>query len=120
MRTSTGRGARAMWVTIGVIVMAVGLWFIEGWERPHPSQRDEKRSSQDMQREPQVSDTEKVKPSTAPGGEPAQAYAMVSPFKQQLIGVKTAVVEKRPMETVVRAVVRVEYDEQRVAYVMLQ
>jgi Cu(I)/Ag(I) efflux system membrane fusion protein len=51
---------------------------------------------------------------------PAQAYAMVAPLKQQLIGVKTLVVEKRPMETVVRAVGRVDYDEQRIARVNLR
>jgi membrane fusion protein, copper/silver efflux system len=45
---------------------------------------------------------------------------MVSPYKQQLIGVTTAVVEKRPLETVVRAVGRVEFDEQRVTHMNLR
>ncbi|ALA59319.1 Efflux transporter, RND family, MFP subunit (modular protein) [Nitrospira moscoviensis] len=49
-----------------------------------------------------------------------QAYAMVSPRKQQLIGVTTAVVEKRSLETTVRAVGRIEYDEQRITHVNLR
>src|SRR5918994_1116596 len=51
---------------------------------------------------------------------PSQAYAMVPQYKQQLIGVTTAVVEKRPLETTVRAVGRVDYDEQRIAHVNLR
>jgi Cu(I)/Ag(I) efflux system membrane fusion protein len=41
-------------------------------------------------------------------------------MKQQLIGVKTMLVEKRPMESVIRAVGRVDYDEQRIAHVNLR
>lgn len=54
------------------------------------------------------------------GRSPAHAYAMVSPYKQQLIGVTTAVVEKRPLERTLRAVGRIEYDEQRIAHVNLR
>jgi Cu(I)/Ag(I) efflux system membrane fusion protein len=49
-----------------------------------------------------------------------QAFAMIAPLKQQLIGVKTEVVEKRPMDAVVRAVGRVGYDERRIASVNLR
>jgi len=107
---------------IGVITVAVvGLWLLEGRERPHPSQTDEKKTGQDMRAASPAADImEGMKPSSASEGAPAQAYAMVTPFKQQLIGVKTMVLEKRPLETVVRAVGRVDYDEQRVAYVNLR
>jgi len=49
-----------------------------------------------------------------------QAFAMVSQAKQQLIGVKTAVVEKHALDTTVRAVGRVDYDEQRITHVNLR
>ncbi|GJL51309.1 MAG: hypothetical protein NPIRA01_25360 [Nitrospirales bacterium] len=49
-----------------------------------------------------------------------QAYAMVNPARQQLIGVKTAVVDRQALQTVVRAVGRVEYDEQRITHVNLR
>jgi membrane fusion protein, copper/silver efflux system len=49
-----------------------------------------------------------------------QAYAMVKPARQQLIGVKTAVVERQSLQTVIRAVGQVEYDEQRITHVNLR
>ncbi|MEO8324842.1 MAG: efflux RND transporter periplasmic adaptor subunit [Nitrospirota bacterium] len=51
---------------------------------------------------------------------PSQVSAMVSPARQQLIGVKTAVVELHPLQTTVRAVGSVEYDEQRITHVNLR
>ncbi len=51
---------------------------------------------------------------------PAQANAMVTPMRQQMIGVKTAMVAKQHLETIVRAVGRVDYDEQRIAHVNLR
>lgn len=50
----------------------------------------------------------------------SQAFAMVTPATQRLIGVKTAVVEEHPLETTIRAVGRVDYDEQRIAHVNLR
>jgi len=122
MRTMTGRGSRAVWIVMGAITVAVvGLWLIEGRQRPHPSPRDGEKSGQDMRAASPAPDImEGMKPSSASEGGPAQAYAMVTPFKQQLIGVKTMVVEKRPLETVVRAVGRVDYDEQRLTRVNLR
>lgn len=120
MRTMTRRGKCTAWIMIGMIMVALGIWFIEGWEHPHPSQTGEDGDSRDLQRESRTLGMEGMKPTTASEGGPAQAYAMVTPFKQQLIGVKTMVVEKRPMETVVRAVGRVDYDEQRIARVNLR
>ena len=51
---------------------------------------------------------------------PGQASAMVTPVQQQLIGVKTEMVGKRQLETTIRAVARVDYDEQRLAHVNLR
>jgi Cu(I)/Ag(I) efflux system membrane fusion protein len=120
MRTKAWRGKQTVWITIAVIIVTVGVWLIEGGERPYPARTDEQRSGHDLPGEPRTPGTEKMKPSAAPEGGPAQAYAMVTPFKQQLIGVKTSVVERRPLETVVRAVGRADYDEQRIAYVNLR
>ena len=50
----------------------------------------------------------------------SQAFAMVAPTTQRLIGVKTAVVEKHPLDTTIRAVGRVDYDEQRITHVNLR
>jgi len=66
---------------------------------------------------PSVDQTER--PAVPNGGTP-QAFAMVSQAKQQLIGVKTAVVEKHALNTTVRAVGRVDYDEQRITHVNLR
>ena len=51
---------------------------------------------------------------------PTQAYAMVTPARQQLIGVTTALVSMQPLQTVIRAVGRVQYDEQRLTHVNLR
>lgn len=49
-----------------------------------------------------------------------QASLVVSPLRQQMIGVQTALVEKRQLSTTVRAVSRVTYNEQRIAHVNLR
>lgn len=62
-----------------------------------------------------------VKPPAKPAAQPAAQEELPTieiPFeKQQLIGVKTAVVSMRPMQKVIRTVGRVETDEKRVATV---
>lgn len=55
-----------------------------------------------------------------PAMESAQASLMVSPFKQQMIGVQTVLVEKRRLSTTVRAGSRVTYNEQRITHVNLR
>ena len=52
--------------------------------------------------------------------ESPQASLTVSPFKQQMIGVQTALVEKRRLSTTVRAVGRVTYNERRITHVNLR
>jgi Cu(I)/Ag(I) efflux system membrane fusion protein len=50
----------------------------------------------------------------------AQAAVMVSPARQQLIGVKTGVVKEQPLETVIRTVGTVDYDEQHIRQINLR
>ncbi|WNM57598.1 efflux RND transporter periplasmic adaptor subunit [Candidatus Nitrospira allomarina] len=52
--------------------------------------------------------------------ESSQGYAMVTPARQQLIGVTTALVSMRPLQTVIRAVGKVDYDEQRLTHINLR
>jgi multidrug efflux pump subunit AcrA (membrane-fusion protein) len=49
-----------------------------------------------------------------------QAAAMISPSRRQLIGVKTAVVEKQIMEATIRAVGTIDYDERHIRLVTLR
>jgi len=50
----------------------------------------------------------------------AQTAVMVSPERRQLIGVKTEMVEERPLETVIRAVGTVDYDERHIRQINLR
>ncbi len=50
----------------------------------------------------------------------SQAAPVVSPLRQQMIGVQTMLVEKRQLSTTVRAVSRVTYNEQRITHVNLR
>ena len=74
---------------------------------------------QDRRRDipPSIEQTER---STVSDEASSQAFAMVTSGKQQLIGVKTAVVEKHALDTTIRAVGRVDYDEQRITHVNLR
>jgi Cu(I)/Ag(I) efflux system membrane fusion protein len=54
------------------------------------------------------------------GGGPAQAAVMVSPARRQLIGVKTERVKERTLETVIRTVGTVDYDERRIRQINLR
>lgn len=59
-------------------------------------------------------------PGMAPAGtthEPESKAVYVSPSRQQLIGVRTATVEPREMQTTIRTVGRLAYDETRVAQI---
>ena len=113
---------RTIWVAIGagLIMLAIGSWLVTGWERHRPSIPQETLPRQNQEPDQGKPAMEGMPASHSEDTGPAQAYAMVGPFKQQLIGVKTTVVEKRPLETVVRAVGRVDYDEQRIAHVNLR
>jgi len=48
---------------------------------------------------------------------PGQAEVKISPERQQLIGVRTGPVERRPLDQTIRTVGKVDYDERKVAHV---
>jgi len=104
----------------GVLVLLLGFSLFTGWERLQLGVQEKTRSSTNVKVDPETDRVEGSPMAPSQDTGPAQAYAMMAPVKQQLIGVKTMVVEKRPLETVVRAVGRVDYDEQRVAHVNLR
>ncbi|TAJ32401.1 MAG: efflux RND transporter periplasmic adaptor subunit, partial [Nitrospirae bacterium] len=122
MLTITWLQRRTVWITmVGVIVMlALGPSLVNEWDRHQPHVLTEPSLSPQPQTEQKggLRPAMPMAPSLESG--PAQAYAMVAPMKQQLIGVKTEAVEKRPMETVIRAVGRIDYDEQRIARINLR
>ena len=120
MRRVTSIGRHTVRIMVGLIVVLGGLWLVNGWNLFRPLLSDVKSVKQNVQKNVQGSGMEGMKPMAVPEGSLSQAYAMVTPSKQQLIGVKTTAVEKRRLETVIRAVGRVDYDEQRVAYVNLR
>lgn len=107
-------------VGAGIVLVALGSLFITGQERPQPAGPDPTTSSTNRAADTKRESMQGRLTASSQGRGPAQSYALVTPQKQQLIGVKTMVVEKRPMETVVRAVGRVGYDEQRIAHVNLR
>ncbi|MGH7274291.1 MAG: hypothetical protein ACREIQ_07540, partial [Nitrospiria bacterium] len=62
-------------------------------------------------------------PSASGGGSDrgiGQATVVVSPGRRQLIGVKTDVVQERVLETVIRTVGTVDYDERRIRQINLR
>lgn len=113
---------RRVWVMVGAVfvVLVLAPWLMTGWERRHAGGPEMTKSGTEHTTQQERSEMQGM-PMT-PTGEsgPAQAYAMVTPTKQQLIGVKTAVVETRPLETTVRAVGRVEYNEERITHINLR
>lgn len=113
---------RTVWIAIGsgIVLLALGAWLMTGWERQQPSLPGETTSSANLQKDQERRSMPGMPMAPSQETGPAQAYAMVALVQQQLIGVKTMVVEKRPMETVIRAVGRVDYDEQRIAHVNLR
>ena len=116
---SRGRILRIV-IGAGIVLLALGAWLMTGRERQQPAVPEETPSSRNIQADQERHGMQGSPMAPSQDIGPAQAYAMVAPLKQQLIGVKTMVIEKRPMETVVRAVGRVDYDEQRIARVNLR
>jgi Cu(I)/Ag(I) efflux system membrane fusion protein len=121
MMTTTWSQRRTMWIAIGagIVILMLGSWFMTGWERHQLPSPDETTSDESKTKQEEHSPQGMpMSPSEETG--PAQAYTMVTPTKQQLIGVKTAVVETRPLETTVRAVGRVDYNEERITHINLR
>lgn len=100
------------------LLTAIGLWW---WSSDRTGRLREpspgESASQALQKPAAEQPAKRMQPET---GEGAQAFAMVPMGRQQLIGVTTAVVERRPLATAIRAVGRIEYDEQRITNVNLR
>lgn len=119
-RTLTRGRTRRIAIGAGMFLLVLGAWLMMGREPHQPSMPEETPSRASPPADQERHRMQESPMASSQDTGPAQAYAMVAPLKQQLIGVKTMAVEKRPMETIVRAVGRVDYDEQRIARVNLR
>ncbi len=120
MRKMTLSQRRIVRIVIAVATVLVGMWLVSALERSSVLPRSELTPSPGQQAGQEMRSMKEMGASASLEQGPSQAYATVAPFKQQLIGVKTAAVEKRPLESVIRAVGRVDYDEQRIAHINLR
>lgn len=113
---------RAVWIMVGFVLLflVAGMLY---WKDPFRQdlQPLQTKPSTDMKHTNQpMAGMEDMGRSTPTDIGPSQAYAMVTPARQQLIGVTTALVSMRPLQTVIRAVGRVDYDEQRLTHINLR
>ena len=111
---------RTRWILIGlgILILIGGLVLLtEPSRKEHLSTNNTSQPGGQTEHETSGDNATDVSDTTTEG---AQAFAMVSRARQQLIGVTTAVLEPRPLETTVRAVGRVEYNEERIAHVNLR
>ena len=115
-RTFGQRGTR--WTVFAVVVIVGGWLFMldQGRRQGIPTASEHSQSSPATGQ--QAEDQGPTPPVHDDGA--SQAFAMVTPATQRLIGVKTAVVEKHALDTTIRAVGRVEYNEQRITHVNLR
>ena len=110
------------WVAIvlGMIVLVGGGWWLNEKLVPQPGLAVAEVSDPDIQNMKEMAGMDMKAMSGSSDMEVAQASLMVSPLKQQMIGVQTALVEQRRLSTTVRAAGRVTYNEQRIAHVNLR
>jgi RND family efflux transporter MFP subunit len=113
---------RAAWIMVGFVLvfLVVGLLY---WKNPFRQdlQLLQTKPSTDLEHTSQpMAGMKDMGMSTPKYVGPGQAYAMVTPARQQLIGVTTALVSMQPLHTVIRAVGKVDYDEQRLTHINLR
>jgi multidrug efflux pump subunit AcrA (membrane-fusion protein) len=111
---------RWMAIALGMVVLVGGGWWLNEKLVPQPGLAVAEVSDPDMQDMKEMGGMDMKAMSGSSDMEPAQASLMVSPLRQQMIGVQTALVEKRRLSTTVRAVGRVTYNERRIAHVNLR
>ena len=111
---------RWMVIALGMVVLVGGGWWLNEKLVPQPGLAVAEVSDSDMQDMKEMGGMDMKAMSESSDMEPAQASLMVSPLRQQMIGVQTALVEKRRLSTTVRAVGRVTYNERRIAHVNLR
>ena len=113
-------------IGLGILVLVGAVLFLNGqvWQplliTPEKTSKSDALPEQGMKSMNRMAQMEGMALSARTGMGPAQAYVMVTPVRQQLIGVKTALVGKQQLETAIRAVARVDYDERRIAHVNLR
>ncbi|MEC4672579.1 MAG: efflux RND transporter periplasmic adaptor subunit [Nitrospirota bacterium] len=107
------------WVSLvlGIFALVGGGWWLYGmgWQLPVAISEALQPNT------PVDTDMPGMKMKDMPTHTDAQpSIAMVSPVQQELIGMQTAVVEKRQLSITVRAVGEVTYNEQRINHVNLR
>ena len=107
-------------IALGIIALAGGGWWVSEKLGVQPLVTMTEVFQSDTQNMKEMASMAMKPMSDHSAMESAQASLLVSPFKQQMIGVQTAVVEKRRLSTTVRAVGRVTYNEQRITHVNLR
>jgi membrane fusion protein, copper/silver efflux system len=113
--------SRPRWIILGVLVciLVASLFFFKELWWPL-IQSTGKTTNEARQTEPPMPDMKAMSGHSSMEMESNQAYAMVTPARQQLIGVTTDLVSMRPLQTVIRAVGKVDYDEQRLTHINLR
>jgi len=113
---------RAAWIMVGFVLLflvAGMLYWKNPFRQDHQPLQTKPSTALEHTSQP-MAGMETMERSTPTDVGPSQAYAMVTPARQQLIGVTTALVGMQPLQTVIRAVGRVEYDEQRLTHINLR
>jgi len=111
---------RWMVIALGMIVIVGGGWWLNEKLVPQSGLAVAEVSDPDMQDMKEVGGMDMKAMSGSSDMEPAQVSLTVSPLRQQMIGVQTALVETRRLSTTVRAVGRLTYNERRIAHVNLR
>ena len=113
--------SRPHWIILGVVLcmLVAGLFFFkESWWPLIQSTGVPTNETRHIDQPMPAMDT--MSSHSSMEMETRQAYAMVTPARQQLMGVTTALVSMRPLQTEIRAVGKVAYDEQRLTHINLR
>lgn len=113
--------SRPRWIILGIllcILMAGLFYFKDSWW--HVFQSAGRTTNDATPTDQPMPDMDTMSDRSSMEMETRQAYAMVTPARQQLIGVTTELVSMRPLQTVIRAVGKVAYDEQRLTHINLR
>ncbi|WNM63637.1 FixH family protein [Candidatus Nitrospira neomarina] len=109
------------WIIFGVVlcILMAGLFFFkESWW--HVFQSAGKTTNDATPTDQPMPDMDTMSDRSSMEMETRQAYAMVTPARQQLIGVTTERVSMQSLQTVIRAVGKVAYDEERLTHINLR
>ncbi len=106
-------------IVVGIIVIIWASWLMNKELTPQhqPILAEMSPGRQNMKMMSEIEMQGMAEPSAI---EAPQATPVISPLRQQMIGMQTMLVETRQLTTTVRAVSRVTYNEQRIAHVNLR